>query len=164
MFIKPTAKIKSISELKQIAGRARKEGRLVVFCNGCFDLFHVGHIRYLEGAKQLGDILIVAINSDESVRTLKGDGRPLQPGDERAEIVASFACVDYVVLFDDSTVSPLLLELQPGIHAKGTDYTPETVPEKETVRQYGGKVVIVGDPKDHSSRDMIGSILAKNQP
>jgi rfaE bifunctional protein nucleotidyltransferase chain/domain len=162
MIINPEGKIKNLPELRQILAAARSEKRMVVFGNGCFDLIHVGHIRYLEGAKALGNLLVVAINSDASVRAIKGEGRPLQPESERAEIIASFACVDYVILFDELTVAPLLEELRPDIHAKGTDYTPDSVPERETVSRYGGKVAIVGDPKDHSSRDLIGSILAKS--
>jgi rfaE bifunctional protein nucleotidyltransferase chain/domain len=162
MIIHPEGKIKNLPELRQILAAARSEKRMVVFGNGCFDLIHVGHIRYLEGAKALGNLLVVAINSDASVRAIKGEGRPLQPESERAEIIASFACVDYVILFDELTVAPLLEELRPDIHAKGTDYTPDSVPERETVSRYGGKVAIVGDPKDHSSRDLIGSILAKS--
>lgn len=161
MFVDPKARIKTEAELKPLLAAAKSAGSTVVFGNGCFDLIHVGHVRYLEGAKALGDILVVAINSDRSVRALKGHGRPLQPEQERAEIVASLACVDYVVLFDAPNVEGLLMALQPNIHAKGTDYTLESVPERETVRAYGGRVAIVGDPKDHSSRDLIGTIRSK---
>ena len=133
----------------------------MVLANGCFDLVHVGHIRYLEEAKRLGDILIVAINSDESVRRLKGAGRPLQSEIERAEMLASFQCVDYVVIFGDPTVDNLLDVLRPDVHAKGTDYSEDTVPERETVLSYGGRTAIVGDPKAHSSRDLILQILWK---
>ncbi|MFH1574625.1 MAG: adenylyltransferase/cytidyltransferase family protein, partial [Acidobacteriota bacterium] len=129
--------------------------RKVVLANGCFDLIHVGHIRYLEGARAEGDVLIAAVNSDASVRLLKGEGRPLQPQSERAEIVASLESVDYVHIFNSPTVDALLRELQPDVHAKGTDYTPDTVPERETVRAYGGRVAIVGDPKNHATRDLI---------
>jgi len=160
----PRSKIKSRAELESLRVEARAHKRKIVFGNGCFDLIHVGHIRYLQAAKALGDLLIVGINSDSSIRALKGSGRPLQSQEERAEIIASFACVDYVVLFDDPTVSGLLLALRPDIHAKGTDYTSESVPERATVHFYGGTVAIVGDPKDHSSRDMIGTILEKISP
>jgi D-glycero-beta-D-manno-heptose 1-phosphate adenylyltransferase len=157
----PPSKLKSRVELRRLLEEARARGSRIVFGNGCFDLIHVGHVRYLESAKALGDLLVVGINSDSSIRALKGSGRPLQSEEDRAEIIASFRCVDYVVLFDEPTVSGLLLELRPDIHAKGTDYTAERVPERETVRSYGGTVAIVGDPKDHSSRDMIGTILEK---
>ena len=161
MIPDPRAKIKSIAELQPLVARARAEKRKVVFGNGCFDLIHVGHVRYLQSARALGDLLIVGINGDDSVRALKGPGRPLQTQDERAEIIASFECVDFVVVFDGPTVETLLLALQPDIHAKGTDYTRESVPERDTVRSFGGQVAIAGDPKDHSSRDLISIILAK---
>ena len=150
------SKIKSLPELLDIVARDRTEGKTVVFANGCFDLIHVGHIRYLEAARALGDLLVLGLNGDESVRLLKGPGRPAMNQEERAEVLAAMECVDYVILFDDPTAEHLLRELQPDIHAKGTDYTAETVPECETVRSYGGEVAICGDPKDHSSTD-IGS-------
>jgi D-glycero-beta-D-manno-heptose 1-phosphate adenylyltransferase len=161
MFNDPRAKIRSVDDLLLPLSEARAAGKIIVFGNGCFDLIHVGHVRYLAAAKALGDILVVGINSDASVRGLKGAGRPLQPQEERAEIVASLEAVDYVALFDAPSVEGLLLALKPDIHAKGTDYTRDSVPERETVRSYGGDVAIVGDPKDHSSRDLIGTILAK---
>ncbi|HUF48549.1 MAG TPA: adenylyltransferase/cytidyltransferase family protein [Vicinamibacterales bacterium] len=133
----------------------RRAGRSLSFANGCFDVLHVGHVRYLEGAKREGDRLIVAVNDDESVWALKGEGRPLLPGHARAELVAALRVVDYVVLFPDHTVERLLVRLRPDVHCKGTDYTVETVPEREVVRAYGGRVAIVGDPKDHSTRDLI---------
>ncbi len=155
------SKVRTIPELRRLVAGAQEAGRKVVFGNGCFDLVHVGHIRYLEGAKALGDLLVVGINSDASVRALKGPGRPLLPQEERAEIIGSLACVDHIVIIEELTVERLLLALKPDIHAKGTDYTSETVPERDTVRGYGGRVAIVGDPKVHSSRDMIEIILAK---
>jgi rfaE bifunctional protein nucleotidyltransferase chain/domain len=161
MFIDPKSKIKNLAELRLLLAEAKAQKRRVVFGNGCFDLIHVGHIRYLEGAKALGDLLVVGINSDASVRALKGQGRPLQTQNERAELIASLECVDCLIIFDSSTVGELLLALRPDTHAKGTDYTGESVPERDTVRSYGGHVAIVGDPKDHSSRDLIGIILAK---
>lgn len=161
MKMNPLEKIKTVEELQSLLVPMRATGAIAVFGNGCFDLIHVGHIRYLQAAKALGTILIVGINSDASVRLLKGDGRPLQSENERAEIIASLACVDFVILFDDPNVERLLLALRPDIHAKGTDYTAENVPERETVSAYGGRVAIVGDPKDHSSRDLIGMIRAK---
>ena len=161
MWTDPKRKIKSIQELRNIVSGHQASGRKIVFANGCFDLFHAGHIRYLESAKALGDILIVGINSDAGVVKLKGEGRPLQPEADRAEILASMACVDYVLLFDALTVDGILKELKPDVHAKGTDYTEESVPERETVLAYGGRVAIAGDPKDHSTRDLIRTILSK---
>jgi rfaE bifunctional protein nucleotidyltransferase chain/domain len=137
---------------------ARKGGARVVFANGCFDILHVGHVRYLEAARSLGDILVVGINSDEQVRRLKGEGRPFVPERERAETVASLRAVDYVTVFHEPTVTELLLALRPDIHAKGTDYTEESVPERDVVRSYGGRVQIVGDPKDHSSTEMFRKV------
>ena len=142
---------------------ARKHGARIVFANGCFDWLHVGHIRYLEGARRLGDLLIVGLNSDDSVRKLKGPLRPLMPENERAEILAAMSFVDYIVIFSEPSVERLLLHLQPDIHCKGTDYTAETVPERDVVLSYGGKIAIVGDPKDHSTRDLIQEVLRRNQ-
>lgn len=136
----------------------RAEGRTVAFANGCFDVLHVGHVRYLADAKAQADRLIVAINDDGSVSGLKGPGRPILCGADRAEIVAALESVDYVVLFSDPDVNRLLRLLKPDVHCKGTDYTPETVPERETVRAYGGRIAIVGDPKDHSTRDLLARI------
>jgi rfaE bifunctional protein nucleotidyltransferase chain/domain len=136
----------------------RRGGARIVLANGCFDLFHVGHIRYLAGAKALGEILIVGINSDEQVRKLKGENRPFMPETERAEIVSALKFVDYVTIFPEATVTELIRAVRPDFHAKGTDYTTETVPEREIVREYGGRVAIVGDPKDHSSTDLIGKV------
>ncbi len=134
---------------------ARKEGARIVFANGCFDVLHVGHVRYLEAARELGDLLVVGINSDDQARRLKGEGRPVMSQDQRAEIVASFEAVDLVTVFDEPTVEELLLALTPDIHAKGTDYTEDSVPERDVVRSFGGRVAIVGDSKDHSSSEMI---------
>lgn len=139
----------------------RSRGAKIVLANGCFDLIHAGHIRYLQGAKALGDILIVGINSDEQVRSLKGGGRPYMPEDERAEIISSLRCVDFVTIFPEATVTELLLAIKPDFHAKGTDYTTDTVPEREIVRSYGGTVAIVGDPKDHSSTDLIKAVRSQ---
>ena len=148
-------------ELARRVNELRSEGAAVVFANGCFDLFHVGHLRYLEGAAALGDVLVVAINSDRQARELKGEGRPFTPENERAEIVAALSCVDFVTVFDEPTVEELLLVLKPDFHAKGTDYTVDTVPEREVVRSYGGTVAIVGDPKDHSSTEIIERLSGK---
>ncbi|MCA1613521.1 MAG: adenylyltransferase/cytidyltransferase family protein [Acidobacteria bacterium] len=137
---------------------ARKNGARVVFANGCFDLLHVGHTRYLEAARALGDLLVVGINTDAQARRLKGEGRPLVSERERAEVVASLRAVDLVTIFPEPTVEQLLLAIRPDVHAKGTDYTEETVPERDVVRAYGGRVCIVGDPKDHSSTDIIKAV------
>jgi len=161
MFVDPQNKIQHLAGLRQKVAAAQAAGLTVVFGNGCFDLIHVGHIRYLQGAKALGDILVVGINGDASVSALKGEGRPLQPELERAEIIASMECVDYVVVFDALTVAGLLTVLKPDIHAKGTDYTIDNVPEREVVRGFGGRVAIVGDEKAHSSRDLVSAILLK---
>ncbi|HUP40204.1 MAG TPA: adenylyltransferase/cytidyltransferase family protein [Vicinamibacterales bacterium] len=136
----------------------RDAGRTISFANGCFDVLHVGHVRYLADAKAQADRLVVAINDDASVSGLKGPGRPILSGADRAEMVAALESVDYVVLFSDPDVNRLLRLLQPDVHCKGTDYTPETVPERETVRAYGGRIAIVGDPKDHSTRDLLARI------
>jgi len=141
----------------------RAEGRTIAFANGCFDLLHVGHIRYLEAAAAEGDVLVVAVNDDESVRRLKGEGRPILPAEHRAELVAALRAVDLVVVFPEPTVAPLLEALRPDVHCKGTDYSVETVPERETVRAYGGRTAIVGDPKDHSTRDLLARI-ARTRP
>ena len=160
----PQLKTRTLSELEPLVAKFHAEGLRVVMANGCFDLLHVGHTRYLQEAKALGDILLVAINSDRSVARIKGSGRPLQSEDERSEIVGALECVDYVTIFDAPTVDATLLQLKPDIHAKGTDYTRETVPERDTVRSYGGQVAIVGDPKNHSTRELIDRIVAKRDP
>jgi rfaE bifunctional protein nucleotidyltransferase chain/domain len=136
----------------------RAAGRTIAFANGCFDLLHVGHVRYLQAAAQEADRLVVAINGDRSVADLKGPGRPILRAADRAEIVAAIRGVDYVTIFDEPTVTPLLLALEPDVHCKGTDYTVDTVPERETVASYGGRIAIVGDPKDHSTRDLLARI------
>lgn len=148
-------RILDLERLIERINTARANGACVVLANGCFDVLHVGHIRYLEAAKALGDLLIVGINSDEQTRRLKGAGRPLLPQDQRAEIISSIEAVDLVTIFDEPTVAELLLALKPHIHAKGTDYTEDSVPERDVVRSFGGRVAIVGDPKDHSSSQMI---------
>ena len=136
----------------------RSEGQKIILANGCFDLIHAGHIRYLAGAKQLGGVLVVGINSDDQVEMLKGPGRPYINQNERSEIISALRCVDLVKIFDEATVEELLLAIQPDFHAKGTDYTTETVPERDIVRSYGGQVAIVGDPKDHSSTGLIATV------
>jgi len=153
-----TTKIVSRAQLQAKVAEWRRDGEQIVLANGCFDLLHVGHVRYLGGAKALGGKLIVALNSDASVRQIKGDGRPLMPADERAEIVAALANVDAVIVFDEPDVRALIREIHPEIQAKGTDYTRDTVPERDEVRSYGGRVEIVGDPKDHSTSEFLGQL------
>ena len=145
----------------EFGSRLRRAGKRFVFANGCFDLLHAGHIRYLADAKGQGDILVVGVNGDESVRKLKGKGRPILPQSDRAELVGALASVDHIIIFDDLTAAGLLDELRPHVHCKGTDYSTETVPERETVLAYGGEVRIVGDPKEHSTRSVIREIVNK---
>jgi len=153
-----SAPILNRDDLAEFAARVRREGSDLILANGCFDIIHAGHIRYLIGAKEIGGRLVVAINSDRQVRFLKGEGRPVMSEDERAEIVAALRCVDAVTIFDEPTVEKVISLLKPDFHAKGTDYTVDTVPEKEIVRGYGGRIVIVGDPKDHSTTDLLRSL------
>jgi rfaE bifunctional protein nucleotidyltransferase chain/domain len=148
-------------ELEVLLEADRAAGCSIALANGCFDVLHVGHIRYLEGSKAEADRLIVAINDDESVRQLKGSNRPILSAADRAAMVSALRSVDYVVVFPDLDVSQLLGALKPDVHCKGTDYTVDTVPERDTVRAYGGRTAIVGDPKDHSTRDLIARIHAK---
>jgi rfaE bifunctional protein nucleotidyltransferase chain/domain len=148
-------KVLSRGAVRERVAEWRRAGERVILTNGCFDVLHVGHIRYLRGAKALGGRVVVAVNDDASVHALKGGGRPRVPAAERAEIVAALADVDAVVIFPEPDVRALLRELRPDIHAKGTDYTAETVPERDVVAEYGGRVVIVGDPKDHSTSDLL---------
>jgi rfaE bifunctional protein nucleotidyltransferase chain/domain len=156
-----STKLKTLSELEDLVADLKKEERIIVFANGCFDLLHVGHVRYLEGARREGDVLIVGLNSDRSVERLKGPDRPILPQQDRAEILAALESVDYLTIFDDETVDPILHRLQPDVHAKGTDYTLESVPERATVLSYGGRIAIVGDPKDRSTRDYMAQIREK---
>jgi len=150
--------ILSEQELVEAVARDRANGRTIAFANGCFDLLHVGHVRYLQGAAAEADRLIVAINDDESERRLKGPGRPILSARDRAELVAALRGVAYVVVFNDPTVERLLLLIKPDVHCKGTDYTVETVPERAVVQSYGGRTAIVGDPKDHATRDLLARI------
>jgi rfaE bifunctional protein nucleotidyltransferase chain/domain len=154
----PTAPILSRPQLISRVNAERSAGAKIILANGCFDLIHAGHIRYLTGAKQIGGFLVVGLNSDRQVRRLKGNGRPFITEHERAEIIASIRAVDAVTIFDEPTVDELIDAIRPDFHAKGTDYTTDTVPERERVLAYGGSVVIVGDPKDHSSTDLIGVV------
>jgi rfaE bifunctional protein nucleotidyltransferase chain/domain len=154
-------KAKLVLDRDALTARVRQErekGARIVLANGCFDVLHVGHTRYLAGASALGDILVVGINSDRQVAILKGKGRPLLPERERAEIVAALEVVDLVTIFDEPTVEALLLAIKPDIHAKGTDYSEDSVPERDVVRSYGGQVAIVGDPKNHSTSEMISRL------
>jgi rfaE bifunctional protein nucleotidyltransferase chain/domain len=155
---KNSTKLFTRAELAATAAEWRAAGERIVLANGCFDLLHVGHIRYLSGAKALGDKLVVAMNSDSGVRQLKGEGRPLMPETERAEIIAALADVDAVVIFDEPDVRALIREIHPDIQAKGTDYTRDTVPERDEVMAHGGRVEIVGDPKEHSTTDILGQV------
>jgi D-glycero-beta-D-manno-heptose 1-phosphate adenylyltransferase len=158
--LKVPNKILSREELRERVAEWRRAGERVTLANGNFDLLHVGHVRYLRGAKALGGKLVVAINSDESVRALKGEGRPVMPAEERAEIVAALADVDAVVIFPELDVRAIIGEIRPDVQAKGTDYTADSVPERDAVAEYGGRVEIVGDPKDHSTSEILRSRLS----
>lgn len=148
----------NLDEAAQLAQRLHAEGKRIVLANGCFDLLHVGHIRYLHAARALGDVLFVGLNSDAAVARLKGRGRPLIPAGERAELLGALRDVDYVVVFEDDTADRLLARLRPHVHAKGTDYTKESVPERQAARTLGAEIAITGDPKSHSTRDLITMI------
>jgi rfaE bifunctional protein nucleotidyltransferase chain/domain len=152
------SKIGSAEEVARRVDEARRAGARVALANGCFDILHVGHVRYLEGARAEADLLVTGVNGDGSVRRLKGPGRPVLPEADRSLLVAALRCVDLVVVFDEDDVRRLLLLLRPDVHCKGTDYTPETVPERDVVRSYGGRVAVVGDPKDHDTRRLIARI------
>jgi rfaE bifunctional protein nucleotidyltransferase chain/domain len=153
------AKVRTASAVAEDAANAQRDGATVVLANGIFDLFHVGHVRYLQGARAEGDFLVVGVNGDESARALKGPGRPFLPAVERAEIVAALACVDRVVLFEEPDVATLIRTIRPNVHAKGTDYTADDVPEREVTAAVGGRTAIVGDPKDHSTTDLLRVIV-----
>lgn len=151
----------SVEALESRLAELRRSGRRIAFANGHFDLVHVGHLRYLRAARAEGDVLVVAVNDDDSVARLKGPGRPIVPAAERAELLAGLVPVDYVVVFHGDTPAPLLARLRPDVHCKGTDYgTPERVPEYEVVRAYGGRTALVGDPKDHATSDLIARVRA----
>lgn len=151
----------TLDEAVALADRLRAQRKRIVLANGVFDLLHVGHVRYLRAARELGDVLFVGINSDAAVARLKGKGRPLMPAAERAEILMALREVDHVIVFDEDTADRLITSLRPDVHAKGTDYRLDTVPEGGTVRSIGGRVAVVGDPKDHSTRDLIAQILER---
>jgi rfaE bifunctional protein nucleotidyltransferase chain/domain len=148
-------------DVRALGDRLRQQGRRIAFANGCFDILHVGHVRYLEGARKCGDVLVVGVNSDRSVAALKGAGRPLLPAGARAELVAALESVDFVVIFEEVTAAEILRDLRPAVHCKGTDYTVETVPERDIVKGYGGEIQIVGDPKNHSTRGLLGEIAQR---
>jgi rfaE bifunctional protein nucleotidyltransferase chain/domain len=151
-------KIAPLDAVRARVEAARRAGRTVALANGCFDVLHVGHVRYLEGAAAEADVLVVGVNGDGSVRRLKGEGRPVLPAEDRARLVAALRVVDHVVVFEEDDVRALLLALRPDVHCKGTDYTADTVPERDVVRSYGGRVAIVGDPKDHDTRKLLARI------
>jgi rfaE bifunctional protein nucleotidyltransferase chain/domain len=155
------SKIGRLEDVAAAVAAARAAGRRVALANGCFDVLHVGHVRYLEGARAEADLLVVGVNGDASVRRLKGAGRPVQPEGDRALLVAALACVDHVVVFPDDDVAALLRALRPDVHCKGTDYTAETVPERDVVLEYGGRVAIVGDPKDHDSSALLRRVRSE---
>ena len=157
----PDAKLRSLEDLAYECASWRDDGLAVVLVNGAFDVLHVGHLRYLAAARGLGDRLVAAVNSDESVRAGKGEKRPIIPEAERVEILSHLWMVDRICLFDSTTVSPVLEVLKPQVHAKGTDYTVDTVPEREVVAAYGGRTAICGDPKDHATTDLIGIIVER---
>src|SRR3989442_11887720 len=150
-----------IENAAKLAERLRADGKRIVLANGCFDLLHVGHVRYLEGARRLGDVLFVGLNSDAAVARLKGGGRPLMPAEERAEIVGALRAVDHVVVFDEDTADELIRALKPDVHAKGTDYTADSVPQRATARAVGSATAIAGGPKQHATRDVIATIVER---
>ncbi len=150
-------------EVRALGDRLRQERRRIAFANGCFDILHVGHVRYLEEAKGCADVLVVGVNGDQAVAALKGEGRPILPAEGRAELVAALESVDYVVIFDELTATEILLDLLPDVHCKGTDYTEDSVPEREVVRSFGGEVRIVGDPKNHSTQQLLAEISRRAQ-
>jgi rfaE bifunctional protein nucleotidyltransferase chain/domain len=157
------SKIAALAEVAERVGEARRAGKKIALANGCFDVLHVGHVRYLEGARAEADLLVVGVNGDDSVRRLKGEDRPVLPAADRACLVAALRAVDHVVVFDEDDVGNLLRTLRPDVHCKGTDYTVETVPERAVVLSYGGRTAIVGDSKSHATRDLIARIAATPQ-
>jgi rfaE bifunctional protein nucleotidyltransferase chain/domain len=152
------SKIADLAAVRTRVAEARAEGRTVALANGCFDVLHVGHVRYLHGARGEADVLVVAVNGDRAVRRLKGEGRPVVPAGDRALVVAALRDVDHVLVFEEDDVKAVLRALRPDVHCKGTDYTPDTVPERDVVREYGGRVAIVGDPKDHDTSRLLGRL------
>jgi D-glycero-beta-D-manno-heptose 1-phosphate adenylyltransferase len=161
--VKAASRILSRATLLERAAAERQRGKKIILANGCFDVLHAGHVRYLQGARELGDFLVVAVNADKQVSKLKGAGRPILSEQDRAELVAAIEAVDVVTIFAEPTVEQLLLQLKPDVHAKGTDYTVDTVPEREVVKSYGGRVAIVGDPKDHSTSELLASVAGASK-
>ena len=157
-----SSKIIPREQVSTLGERLRREGNRIAFANGCFELLHVGHVRYLQSARAEGDVLVVGVNSDRAVSGLKGPGRPLLPAEARVEVMAALECVDYVVIFDDMTAESVLRDLRPQVHCKGTDYTAESVPERAVMEELGGTVRIVGDAKDHSTRDILAEIRKRS--
>jgi rfaE bifunctional protein nucleotidyltransferase chain/domain len=160
-FRRAASKISTVETLKGVCDEARRGRKTISFANGCFDLLHVGHVRYLQGARAEGDLLIVGVNADASVRKLKGEGRPIQNERDRALLVAALHSVDHVVVFPEDTVENLLIALKPDVQCKGTDYTVDTVPERNVVKSYGGRVAIVGDPKDHNTSTLLARLASR---
>lgn len=158
-----SAKIIPRAQVSALGEQLRREGRRIAFANGCFDLLHVGHVRYLQGAKEQGDVLVVGVNSDRAVAALKGPGRPLLPAEARVELVATLGCVDYVVIFDDLTAEGVLRDLRPHVQCKGTDYSAETVPERTVMEELGGTVRTVGDAKSHSTHELLAEIVKRSR-
>ena len=160
-FRRASSKVATLEALKEVCAEAKKSGKFIALANGCFDLLHVGHTRYLQGARAEADLLIVGVNADASVRKLKGEGRPLQNEQDRSLLVAALHVVDWVVIFPEDTVETLLLTLKPDVHCKGTDYAPDTVPERDIVKSYGGRIAIVGDPKDHNTSTLLTQLSVR---
>ena len=160
----PAVKVVSLAAAREAAARARAAGHRIVLANGAFDMLHVGHVRYLADARRHGDLLIVAVNSDVSARAIKGPQRPIVPEGERVELLSHLDCVDLIVLFDEPTAAEVLRAVRPQVHAKGTDYTADTVPEREVVAEWGGETIICGDPKDHATTDLVAEILKRFSP
>jgi rfaE bifunctional protein nucleotidyltransferase chain/domain len=158
------SKIANLAAVRARVAEARAAGRTVALANGCFDVLHVGHVRYLHGARAEADVLVVAVNGDGAVRRLKGEGRPAMPAEDRALVVAALRDVDHVVVFEEDDVKAVLRALRPDVHCKGTDYTPDTVPERDVVREYGGRVAIVGDPKDHDTTRLLARLRGAEAP
>jgi len=154
------SKIKTLTELKQIVDKLKRQGKKIVFTNGCFDLLHIGHVRYLQEAKNLGDVLIVAVNSDDSVKKIKGEGRPIIPAEERSEVIAALECVDYVVIFHETLPNRVIETLKPDVHVKGGDYSVDELPEAKIVKSYGGKVIILRKVEGRSTSEIIRRIKA----
>ena len=160
MSVAAALKLRTLEEAASFAASAKERGRTIALCNGVFDLLHVGHVRYLEGARAAADLVLVAVNADASVRALRGPGRPIVPARERAELIAALWCVDLVFVFEDEDVRAVLRAVRPTFHVKGSDYTPDTVPERDVAAEVGARVLITGDPKDHAATELIARVRA----